>query len=90
LQVYKAASTIKTIQASLFKTTLNKKTFVLTLNERSGTVLLLDVLTQLRRVEASRVDEDADEENNGITLQGATKDIGNPNISFCKSSGQRR
>jgi hypothetical protein len=73
----------------LFKTTLYKKTFVLTLNERSGTVLLLDFLTQLRRVEASRVDEDedADEEKNDISLQGATKDLGNPNISFCKSSG---
>ena len=26
-------------------------------------------------------------QNNGITLQGATKDLGNPNISFGKSSG---
>jgi hypothetical protein len=49
--------------------------------------LLFDVLTQLRRVEASRFDEDEDEENNGIMLQGATKDLGNPNISFGKSSG---
>ena len=49
--------------------------------------MLLDVLTQLRRVEASRVDEDQDEENNGITLQGATEDLGNPNVSFGKSSG---
>jgi hypothetical protein len=50
-------------------------------------VLLLDVLTQLRRVEASRVEEDQYKENNGITLQGATEDLGNPNISFGKSSG---
>ena len=71
----------------LFKTTLYKKTFVLTLNERSGTVLLLDVLTQLRGVEASRVDTDQDVENNGITLQGDTEDLGNPNISFGRSSG---
>ena len=59
---------------------------VLISNERNGTVLLLDILAQLRRVRA-RITEETE---TAVTLQGKVGDLQNPeSITFGKSSGPR-
>jgi hypothetical protein len=60
---------------------------VLISNEREGTVLLLDILAQLRRVRARAVDEKED----AVVLSGLVGNPQNPqNVSFDSSSGPRR
>ena len=55
--------------------------------EREGTVLLLDVLAQLRKVKARVCEEKED----AIVLSGLVRDLQNPeSISFNNTSGPRK
>jgi hypothetical protein len=76
----------KSNSTMLFKKTLYKNSMVLISNEKNGTVLLLDILAQLRRVRA-RITEETE---TAVTLQGKVGDLQNPeSITFGKSSGPR-
>jgi hypothetical protein len=69
-----------------YKKTLYKNSMVLISYEREGTILLLDVLAQLRKVKARVCEEKEDT----IVLSGLVGDLQNPEcVSFKSASGPR-
>jgi hypothetical protein len=71
----------------MYKKTLNRNSMVLISYEREGTVLLLNVLAQLRKVKARVCEEKED----AIVLSGLVGDLQNPeSISFNSTSGPRK
>ena len=72
---------------TMYKKTLYKNSMVLISYKREGTVLLLDVLAQLRKVKARVCEEKED----AIVLSGLVRDLQNPeSISFNNTSGPRK
>ena len=72
---------------TMYKKTLYKNSMVLISYEREGTVLLLDVLAQLRKVKARVCEEKED----AVVLSGLVGDLQNPeSISFNNTSGPRK
>ena len=67
----------------LFKKTLYKNSMVLSCNEQEGTVWLLDILAQLRKVRARLSEETED----SVTLHGRVGDLQNRDINFNRSAG---
>jgi hypothetical protein len=67
----------------MYKKTLYKNSMVLSCNRQEGTVWLLDILAQLRKVRA-RVTEETEDY---VTLHGRVGDVQNPDINFNRSAG---
>ena len=68
---------------TMYKKTLYKNSMVLNCNDQEGTVWLLDILAQLRKVRA-RVSEETED---SVTLHGRVGDLQNPDINFNRSAG---